>query len=454
MLRTTVASFAAVAALLSASPVFAQQSPPPAPETAGAVAADQERAAALRQALAPYGTFRQHERYGEVWVPSVTPAGWQPFPACHWVYTKDYGWFFDDRTPWGSIVHHYGRWALDAAMGWVWVPGDQFSPGAVVWNTTIAGKVGWAPAVPGIDEANAQAIYQDQRLWVFTDAKQMGVACGAAPKLSYSAPPPAPVVSAYAPAPAAAAPLPPTIYLPRPSVEVAYAPPPPVFLPPFFFPHGHGPHGHGPHGPHPDGPKDKGPKGPETGDSGGKGGSGSGGSGSGGSGSSGSGSGGSGSGGSGSGGSGGSGAGGGKGPGQAGTPKPFPFPHPLPFPPKVPPKGPIKPMPFPPKVDQAGPFLPKPPVVLPGKGLPKPGQLGQLNPQPLPPKAKLPGSFHPSKLQPRPVLTTQFKARPMQTWRAQAHVSRPVMRPAATHAMPRQSFNRVQAASSYGPRRF
>src|SRR5262245_8359086 len=82
--------------------------------------------------LAKYGTFEQHAKYGEVWIPSVTPQGWHPYQPCHWVYTK-YGWYFDDKTEWGMIVHHHGRWTHDAARGWMWVPGDEFSPGWVVW---------------------------------------------------------------------------------------------------------------------------------------------------------------------------------------------------------------------------------------------------------------------------------------------------------------------------------
>ena len=57
------------------------------------------------------------QKYGEVWVPTVTPQGWHPYPPCNWVNSKQYGWYYDDKTPWGQIVHHYGRWVSDAADG-------------------------------------------------------------------------------------------------------------------------------------------------------------------------------------------------------------------------------------------------------------------------------------------------------------------------------------------------
>src|SRR4030095_14529548 len=75
------------------------------------IAATQAHAAGVlaehRSVLEQYGTFQTHGKYGEVWVPTVTPQGWHPYPPCHWVYTK-HGWHFDDPTPWGKIVHHHG----------------------------------------------------------------------------------------------------------------------------------------------------------------------------------------------------------------------------------------------------------------------------------------------------------------------------------------------------------
>ena len=71
----------------------------------------------FRSVLTQYGKLVQHDRYGEVWVPTVTPEGWHPYAPCHWVKTKKFGWYYDDKTPWGQIVHHYGRWFYDQQIG-------------------------------------------------------------------------------------------------------------------------------------------------------------------------------------------------------------------------------------------------------------------------------------------------------------------------------------------------
>src|ERR1700716_718899 len=89
--------------------------------------------AEFKSILASYGKGGPHDKYGDIWVPAVTPPGWHPYPACQWVFTKQ-GWYFNDNTPWGSIVHHYGRWSNDPQIGWVWVPDQDWSPGWVVWR--------------------------------------------------------------------------------------------------------------------------------------------------------------------------------------------------------------------------------------------------------------------------------------------------------------------------------
>ncbi len=73
----------------------------------------------VRDVLSQYGRFVQHAKYGEVWLPTVTPQGWHPYPPCNWVNSRKYGWYYDDKTQWGEIVHHYGRWVSDPQMGWI-----------------------------------------------------------------------------------------------------------------------------------------------------------------------------------------------------------------------------------------------------------------------------------------------------------------------------------------------
>jgi hypothetical protein len=133
----------------------------------------------FKQVLGRYGTFQAHARYGEVWIPAeqVAPRGWHPYPPCNWVHHKELGWYYDDRSEWGAIVHHYGRWAHDAALGWIWVAGAEFSPGWVVWRTSDS-WVGWAPMPPDQDvkEISADAFNSDKH-WIFMDAKKFGTKC-------------------------------------------------------------------------------------------------------------------------------------------------------------------------------------------------------------------------------------------------------------------------------------
>jgi hypothetical protein len=131
----------------------------------------------VQAVLAQYGNFMQHQKYGQVWVPTVTPPGWHPYPPCHWIYTRQLGWYFDDKTPWGQIVHHYGRWTNDPQMGWIWVPDSEFSPGWVVWRTSPK-WIGWAPTPPDVD---IQLVSTDQfnngSQWIFMDVAKMKAGC-------------------------------------------------------------------------------------------------------------------------------------------------------------------------------------------------------------------------------------------------------------------------------------
>ena len=110
-------------------------------------------------------------------MPSVTPQGWHPYPPCMWVHSKQFGWYFDDKTPWGQIIHHFGRWAHDAQMGWVWVPGSEFSPGWVVWRTS-KDYIGWAPMLPEQDIQTASAAtFDNSDEWLFMDVAKFGKPC-------------------------------------------------------------------------------------------------------------------------------------------------------------------------------------------------------------------------------------------------------------------------------------
>src|SRR6202163_792079 len=127
--------------------------------------------AEFKSILANYGKWGTHEKYGAIWVPTVTPPGWHPYPACQWAYTKD-GWYFNDNTPWGSIVHHYGRWSHDEQIGWFWVPDEDWSPGWVVWRKSDK-WIGWAPMPPEQDyQLVSSDAFNNDKLWIFMEAKK------------------------------------------------------------------------------------------------------------------------------------------------------------------------------------------------------------------------------------------------------------------------------------------
>jgi uncharacterized protein DUF6600 len=139
--------------------------------TTDVVKAEASTIAEFKAVLAKYGNFASHPKYGEIWIPTVTPQGWHPYPACQWVYTKD-GWYFNDDTPWGSIVHHYGRWSHDDKIGWFWVADEDWSPGWVVWRKSDK-WVGWAPMPP---EQDSQLVtspeFNNDKLWTFMEAQK------------------------------------------------------------------------------------------------------------------------------------------------------------------------------------------------------------------------------------------------------------------------------------------
>lgn len=133
----------------------------------------------FRDTLQQFGSFSQDPNYGEIWIPNAqtVPQGWHPYPPCHWVNTKKFGWYFDDKTPWGQIVHHYGRWKHDPASGWFWVPGSEFSPGWVLWRSNPK-YIGWAPMPPDQDLQNAQAAsIENTDSWLFMDVPKFGKTC-------------------------------------------------------------------------------------------------------------------------------------------------------------------------------------------------------------------------------------------------------------------------------------
>ena len=109
-------------------------------------------------ALEGYGHWVQHPRLGEVWVPDNVPQEWEPYRIGHWLYTDEWGWYWNSDEPFGWITYHYGRWYLDREIGWVWIPNDEWGPAWVNWRQGD-NFVGWAPTPPDefIDDDEAYA---------------------------------------------------------------------------------------------------------------------------------------------------------------------------------------------------------------------------------------------------------------------------------------------------------
>lgn len=89
-----------------------------------------------------WGTWQWVEPMGWVWSPSVGPY-WRPFTSGHWYYSN-YGWAWYSYEPWGWATAHYGWWAFDGRLGWIWIPGWDWAPARVDWMI-YGDYVCWAP---------------------------------------------------------------------------------------------------------------------------------------------------------------------------------------------------------------------------------------------------------------------------------------------------------------------
>jgi hypothetical protein len=125
----------------------------------------------FRTALDPYGSWRPHDRWGEVWVPARVNRGWRPYTVGHWVYSDDYGWYWvahEREARWGWVVYHYGRWVRDRELGWVWVPGREWAPAWVSWRRG-GDHIGWAPLPP---ERLIVEYRDDPDVWIFVQGRR------------------------------------------------------------------------------------------------------------------------------------------------------------------------------------------------------------------------------------------------------------------------------------------
>jgi hypothetical protein len=109
---------------------------------------DGEVQANFDDALSPYGDWTDVDGT-RVWRPSATVVGddFQPYATNGQWVSSDYGWYFQSDYSWGWAPFHYGRWALDANYGWIWIPGTVWAPAWVDWRSG-GGYIGWAPLPP------------------------------------------------------------------------------------------------------------------------------------------------------------------------------------------------------------------------------------------------------------------------------------------------------------------
>ncbi len=119
--------------------------------------------------LDAYGNWIDVGDYGRVWQPAVA-SDWRPYSYGQWVWT-DRGWMWDSDEPFGWVVYHYGEWTQMPALGWVWVPGSEWSPARVDWYTE-GDFVGWAPMAP--PHASYPDVYHSgyENYWTMVPAPQ------------------------------------------------------------------------------------------------------------------------------------------------------------------------------------------------------------------------------------------------------------------------------------------
>jgi hypothetical protein len=125
--------------------------------------------------LESFGEWVWHPRFGYVWIPSEVSEDWRPYTIGHWIYTDEYGWYWESEEPFAWAVYHYGRWGYDPDYGWFWVPGDTWAPAWVQWRYGDQ-YVGWAPIGPAASGGyayGAPVSYEPPvaEAWVFVEPR-------------------------------------------------------------------------------------------------------------------------------------------------------------------------------------------------------------------------------------------------------------------------------------------
>lgn len=96
------------------------------------------------------------------WQPRGVGPRWRPFIQGAWVISQ-LGWYWLSDYPWGYVTSHYGRWAWREQAGWVWIPGNRWSPAKVLWAQSRHG-LAWRPLPEPSTSPTAQSKQLD--LWI------------------------------------------------------------------------------------------------------------------------------------------------------------------------------------------------------------------------------------------------------------------------------------------------
>jgi hypothetical protein len=117
--------------------------------------------------LDEYGSWIDLAPYGQVWSPWVSYE-WRPYAYGHWSWSRG-GWVWVGYEPFAWVVYHYGFWDFDRQLGWVWIPGYEWSPANVAWCTSDE-YMCWAPLPPSnMSLIQPGDLYWEQ-LWVVVPA--------------------------------------------------------------------------------------------------------------------------------------------------------------------------------------------------------------------------------------------------------------------------------------------
>lgn len=91
------------------------------------------------------GSWHFAAGFGWVWRPYAA-ASWRPYSMGRWVWTN-HGWTWVSYEPFGWATYHYGYWARDPMLGWVWIPGYEWSACRVQF-AYYDNYISWAPLAP------------------------------------------------------------------------------------------------------------------------------------------------------------------------------------------------------------------------------------------------------------------------------------------------------------------